>query len=103
MSGPKLSYPFFDYATANWHIHARQVETAAYNSSKIHASLDKLFSASHLTQAWFDMNWPDDAAEGVTPLYISTRTGLTQYVHLLLERSNFCLNGLYSNGLVLLY
>jgi hypothetical protein len=88
MSDLRLKYPFVNYATTNWHIHAHRVDSAGFNSSEIHKVLDEFLKTRQLVEAWLNINWHDDAIKGVTPLHIAARTGLSQYVQVLLKRGD---------------
>jgi hypothetical protein len=98
MSDLRLKYPFIDYATTNWHIHAHRADLAGFGSTEVYKALDKFLKHRNCVKAWLDITSPDDAIDGITPLHVAARTGLTQYGQLLIDRGDVEVNARDSHG-----
>ncbi|KAJ5784770.1 uncharacterized protein N7503_009982 [Penicillium pulvis] len=85
-SGTRLQFPFLEYAAANWYIHARRATLAGVDMSSFYKNIDSFVADNQRFVAWLDIDWPENFIQGLTPLHVAARTGLSQYAsHLIHE------------------
>lgn len=85
-SGIRLQFPFIEYAAANWYIHARRAALAGADMSSFYMTLNSFVANNQRFDAWLDIDWPENLIQGLTPLHVAARTGLSQYAsHLIHE------------------
>lgn len=80
----RLRYPFFQYATSNWHCHAVSSEAAGYYQQETNMGLQKFLGCDKLVKAWLRFRWADDDRKDVSQLHIAARVGLVSYTKELL-------------------
>jgi hypothetical protein len=83
----RLQYPFFGYATLNWHRHTAKSHTAGFDQKDLTAALTTFFGNKQRTKAWLKLEWANDDAKckNITPLHIAARYGLTDYARDLVQ------------------
>ncbi|KAH7149027.1 ankyrin repeat-containing domain protein [Dactylonectria estremocensis] len=72
----RLKYPFFEYATSNWHHHVNRAEVAGYDQTQVNMALRKFLGNGKNIKAWLQLKWPCGL---VTQLHIAARKGLVSY------------------------
>jgi ankyrin repeat protein len=87
----RMRYPFLEYSSNNWHVHASKLENIGVPLLEALDSFmipkDKPFFS------WLDMNWPGTTKlSKVSPLHVASWAGMTSYVRHLLQM------GVESNG-----
>jgi ankyrin repeat protein len=95
----RLQYPFFEYATSNWHVHVIKSIKAGYDQEEVNKALRRFFDDGERLNTWLKQSWhghkycldgvPLGAAEhglnGVTQLHIAAELGLEPYIRELLQ------------------
>jgi ankyrin repeat protein len=102
-SGTRVQFPFLEYAAANWHIHARRAALAGVDMSSFYMTLDDFVANTQRFVAWLDLDWPENEIQGLTPLHVAARTGLTQYARQLLQERDADPNAISGHGDTPLY
>ncbi|KAH7148266.1 ankyrin repeat-containing domain protein [Dactylonectria macrodidyma] len=72
----RLKYPFFEYATSNWHHHVNRSEANGYDQTEVNLALRKFIGDEKNMKAWLQLKWPYGL---VTELHIAARKGLVSY------------------------
>lgn len=77
----RLKFPFFAYATRNWHVHIQNSEAASYAQDEINEVLDQFFSVDKTVKAWLQVTWPGYTSDArkFSDLHIAGRNGLVAY------------------------
>ncbi|VUC29505.1 unnamed protein product [Clonostachys rosea] len=77
----RLKFPFFMYATRNWHAHVRNAEDASYEQDEINDMLEKFLRTDTNIKAWLEVCWPgcQTNARMFTALHVAGRYGLASY------------------------
>lgn len=81
-----LLAPFTMYAATNWDTHARKASSAGIDSSELNTMLDK-FMAREDYRKWARLT-KFESSDNVSPLYLAISLGLTEYLKVLLGRSD---------------
>lgn len=86
----KLNYPFFKYATTNWHVHAARSAASENDAAGVDPSVREFFEHEKRLTAWLKFCWPGGelASIGVTKLHIAAKTGLVHYAKMLLSQGD---------------
>ena len=84
----RLEFPFADYASNNWAIHAAKslCDDSGPPSTTLISALDGFLVPGHRLEAWLGVAWRPFAEEDVTASHIAARYGLTRYLEHLLRR-----------------
>jgi len=89
-----LMYPFLQYASRNWHIHARKSTLSGYEPSEMNALTAELLTGGRM-QKWaalLEGAHGISNGESLTPLIVAVRFGLVEYVKVLLGQPKTDLN-----------
>ncbi|VUC29009.1 unnamed protein product [Clonostachys rosea] len=84
----RIKFPFFVYATSNWHVHVRESEAASYPQDEINALIDQFIAVDDTRRAWLEVTWPGSVfnARKFSDLHIAGRYGLVAYTRELVAR-----------------
>ncbi|KAJ5674215.1 hypothetical protein N7462_009654 [Penicillium macrosclerotiorum] len=83
----RLQFPFLEYAANNWYKHGRLVKASDENLKAFHETLETFFAETHRYRVWLDLVWPSSNFEGITPLVVAARTGLSRFAEYILSKS----------------
>lgn len=77
----RIKFPFFFYATRNWHFHIRSSEAESYAQDEINQVLEQFLSTDKTIKAWLEVVWPGYAsnARKFSALHLVSRFGLIAY------------------------
>lgn len=77
----RMKFPFFVYATRNWHTHIRSSEAVSYEQDEINEVLEQFLSVDKNIKAWLEVSWPGyrTNARMFTALHLAGRYGLVAY------------------------
>ncbi|KAF5012003.1 hypothetical protein FDECE_1918 [Fusarium decemcellulare] len=77
----RMKFPFFLYATRNWHLHIRNSETESYAQNEINHVLEQFLSTDKSIKAWLQVVWPGWSwnARKFSALHLVARFGLVAY------------------------
>ncbi|KAJ5096668.1 hypothetical protein N7456_007389 [Penicillium angulare] len=82
----RLQFPFLEYATKNWYKHARLAEASDENVEVLHQALDVFFAETHRYNAWLFLAWPGSNLDGIAPIHVAARTGLSRFAEYILSK-----------------
>lgn len=77
----RMKFPFFEYATSNWHVHIRNSEAVCHPQDGINEVLEQFLSIGRSVKAWLEVTWPGYAsnARKFSVLHLAGRYGLVAY------------------------
>ncbi|KAJ5704801.1 hypothetical protein N7536_000490 [Penicillium majusculum] len=77
----RMKFPFFEYATSNWHVHIRNSEAVCHPQDEINEVLEQFLSIDRSVKAWLEVTWPGYAsnARKFSVLHLAGRYGLVAY------------------------
>ncbi|KAJ5529966.1 hypothetical protein N7527_003359 [Penicillium freii] len=77
----RMKFPFFVYATSNWHVHIRNSEAVCHAQDEINEVLGQFLSIDRAVKAWLEVTWPGYAsnARKFSVLHLAGRYGLVAY------------------------
>ncbi|KAH6986669.1 ankyrin repeat-containing domain protein [Ilyonectria destructans] len=77
----RMKFPFFVYATRNWHVHIRSSEATSHAQDEINEVLEKFLGVDKTVKAWLQVTWRGNAsnARKVSALHVAGRHGLIAY------------------------
>lgn len=77
----RMKFPFFAYATRNWHVHIRSSEEISYPQDEINEVLEQFLSVDKTVKAWLEVTWPGypSNARKFSALHLAGRYGLVAY------------------------
>ncbi|KAJ5643004.1 uncharacterized protein N7484_005511 [Penicillium longicatenatum] len=77
----RIKFPFFRYATSNWHVHIRNSEAVCHAQDEINELLEQLFGVDKVIKAWLEVTWPGRVsnARKFSALHLAGRYGLVAY------------------------
>ncbi|KAH7125069.1 ankyrin repeat-containing domain protein [Dactylonectria estremocensis] len=77
----RMKFPFFVYASRNWHAHIRSSEAVSYEQDEINEALEQFLSVDKNIKAWLEVSWPGYGtnARMFTALHLAGRYGLVAY------------------------
>lgn len=81
-----LRHPFLEYAAKNWYKHGYQAEASDEDLKVFHETLDGFFAEAPRLNAWLGLAWPDPSFDGIKPIHIAARTGLSRFAEHILSR-----------------
>ncbi|KAK3298754.1 putative ankyrin repeat protein [Chaetomium fimeti] len=85
-NGLRLRFPFAEYASKNWIIHAARALGDGLPSPSLVSAVDGFLVPGNRLEYWLTIAWWPRATMGVTTSHIAARYGLTWYLDLLLRR-----------------
>ncbi|KAJ5982074.1 hypothetical protein N7451_012174, partial [Penicillium sp. IBT 35674x] len=77
----RIKFPFFVYATSNWHVHIRSSEAVCHAQDEINELLEQFLGIDKAVKAWLEVTWPGYAsnARKFSALHLAGRYGLVAY------------------------
>ncbi|KAM0499195.1 hypothetical protein ACHAP8_005907 [Fusarium lateritium] len=77
----RIKFPFFAYATRNWHAHIRNSEASTYPQDDINEVLEQFLGSDNHIKAWLEVSWPGNPsnARKFLALHVAARYGLVTY------------------------